>query len=173
MDNQHPVWTLPLNEAASKQGGLLLTPCPGTKGVNAITSLRQLKAAGATVVLTALEKNDLPDQGVELLAEACKLLGMQWFHVPIEDDCAPSAEFESTWQRANDAAQIALNNGEYVVAHCKGGSGRTGLLAARILLARGKPFEETITAIQAQRPGAFTRQPHIDYIAQWNSEIAR
>ncbi|MCD9498377.1 hypothetical protein [Photobacterium carnosum] len=51
MDNLHPVWTLPLNEAASTKGGLLLTPCPGTT----ITSLRQLKAAGATVVLTALE----------------------------------------------------------------------------------------------------------------------
>ncbi|MCP4957053.1 MAG: phosphatase [Photobacterium aquimaris] len=173
MDNQHPVWTLPLNEAAPKKGGLLLTPCPGTKGVNAIMSLRQLKAAGATVVLTALEKNDLPDQGVELLAEACKLLGMQWFHVPIEDDCAPSVDFESKWQRANDAVQIALNNGEYVVAHCKGGSGRTGLLAARVLLARGKPFEETIAAIQAQRPGAFTRQSHIDYITQWNSAVTR
>lgn len=55
MDNLHPVWTLPLNEAASTKGGLLLTLCPGTKGVNTITSLRQLKAAGATVVLTALE----------------------------------------------------------------------------------------------------------------------
>ena len=173
MDNQHPVWTLALNESTPTKGGLLLTPCPGTKGVNAITSLRQLKAAGATVVLTALEHGDLPDQGIELLAEACKLLGMQWFHVPIEDDCAPTAEFESKWERANDAAQIALNNGEFVVAHCKGGSGRTGLLAARILLARGKPFEATIESIQAQRPGAFTRQLHIDYISQWNQCINR
>ena len=171
MDNQHPFWTLPLNEAAPTKGGLLLTPCPGTKGVNAITSLRQLKAAGATVVLTALENDDLPNQGVDLLAEACKLLGMQWIHVPIEDDCAPTAEFESKWQRANDAAQIALNNGEFVVAHCKCGSGRTGLLAARILLARGQPFVATIEAIQAQRPGAFTHQPHIDYISQWNTDI--
>jgi hypothetical protein len=40
MDNLHPVWTLPLNEAAFTKGGLLLTPCPGTKGVNTITSLR-------------------------------------------------------------------------------------------------------------------------------------
>ena len=170
MDNQHPVWTLPLNEGASLKGGLLLTPCPGTKGVNAIASLRQLKAAGATVVLTALEENELPDQGVQLLAEACKLLGIQWFHVPIEDDCAPTAHFEEKWQRANDAAQIALNNGEFVVAHCKGGSGRTGLLAARLLLARGMHFDTTIASIQAQRPSAFTRQSHIEYIKQWNDD---
>lgn len=169
MDNLHPVWTLPLNDAVPLKGGLLLTPCPGTKGVNVITSLRQLKAAGATVVLTALEENELPDQGVQLLAEACKLLGIQWFHVPIEDDCAPTTDFEEKWQQANDAAQIALNNGEFVVAHCKGGSGRTGVLAARILLARAMPFEATLTSIKALRPGAFTRQSHIDYIKQWNS----
>ncbi|WP_256383979.1 phosphatase domain-containing putative toxin [Photobacterium toruni] len=170
MDNLHPVWILPLDEAASTKGGLLLTPCPGTKEVDIVTSLRQLKAAGATVVLTALEHNDLPEQDVELLAEACNLLGLQWFHVPIEDDCAPTAEFESKWQAANDAAQIALNNGEFVVVHCKGGSGRTGVVAARLLLARGMPFDTTIAAIQAQRPAAFTRQAHIDYIKRWNSD---
>ncbi|PST85975.1 phosphatase [Photobacterium sp. NCIMB 13483] len=170
MDNLHPVWSLPLNDTTPLKGGLLLTPCPGTKGVNAITSLRQLKAAGATVVLTALEENELSNQGVQLLAEACKLLGMQWFHVPIEDDCAPTADFEKKWQRANDAAQIALNNGEFVVAHCKGGSGRTGILAARLLLARGMPFNATLASIQAQRPGAFARQSHIDYIKQWNND---
>ncbi|MEZ8092957.1 cyclin-dependent kinase inhibitor 3 family protein [Photobacterium swingsii] len=159
----HPFWTLPLADS----GKLLLTPCPGTKDADLTTSIADLKAEGATVVLTALEMNDLPDNGVQALADACKAAGLAWFHLPIEDDCAPAEDFDANWATANQAAQLALDNGEAVVAHCKGGSGRTGLIAARIMLDRGVDVETAVAQIQALRPGAFTRQAHIDYIAQF------
>ncbi|OAN18146.1 phosphatase [Photobacterium jeanii] len=157
----HPFWTLPLEGA----GSLLLTPCPGTKEADLASSIEQLKAAGATVVLTALESDELPENGVQALAKACEDAGLTWFHLPIEDDCAPAEGFEANWAAANAAAQAALNNGDNVVAHCKGGSGRTGLIAARIMLERGVAVDTLVPAIQALRPGAFTRQAHIDYIA--------
>ncbi|MDO6544651.1 phosphatase domain-containing putative toxin [Photobacterium sanguinicancri] len=159
----HPFWALPL----ANSGKLLLTPCPGTKEADLASSIADLKAEGATVVLTALEMNDLPNDGVQALADACKDAGLAWFHLPIEDDCAPADAFDVNWTAANQAAQRALDNGEAVVAHCKGGSGRTGLIAARIMLDRGVDVKTAVAQIQALRPGAFTRQAHIDYIAQF------
>ncbi|WP_281223404.1 phosphatase [Photobacterium sanguinicancri] len=159
----HPFWALPLADS----GKLLLTPCPGTKEADLASSIADLKAEGATVVLTALEMNDLPNDGVQALADACKDAGLAWFHLPIEDDCAPADAFDVNWTAANQAAQRALDNGEAVVAHCKGGSGRTGLIAARIMLDRGVDVKTAVAQIQALRPGAFTRQAHIDYIAQF------
>ncbi|WP_261858084.1 phosphatase domain-containing putative toxin [Photobacterium sanguinicancri] len=159
----HPFWALPLADS----GKLLLTPCPGTKEADLASSIADLKAEGATVVLTALEMNDLPNDGVQALADACKDAGLAWFHLPIEDDCAPAEGFDENWTAANQAAQRALDNGEAVVAHCKGGSGRTGLIAARIMLDRGVDVKTAVAQIQVLRPGAFTRQAHIDYIAQF------
>lgn len=163
MSNTHPFWTLPLAGGAK----LLLTPCPGTKETNLKDSLAQLKDAGATAVLTALEPGDLPGEGLSQLAEECKALGLKWFHLPIEDDCAPGDEFNANWPEANKAAQSMLDEGGALVIHCMGGSGRTGLIAARIMLDRGVELESAIEQIQALRPGAFTRQPHIDYIRQY------
>ncbi|MGF1703799.1 phosphatase [Photobacterium makurazakiensis] len=163
MSNTHPFWTLPLADS----GKLLLTPCPGTKEASLQESLLELKAAGATAVFTALEPTDLPNDGLTKLAEACQELGMKWYHLPIEDDCAPGASFDANWAEANKAAQALLDKGDSLVIHCMGGSGRTGLIAARIMLSRGAELQSTITQIQALRPGAFTRQPHIDYIQNY------
>ncbi len=168
MSNTHPFWALSLDAILGSQGAqLLLTPCPGKKEANLHDSLVQLKEAGATAVLTALQESDLPDGGLELLTQECKTLGLKWFHLPIEDDCAPAEAFDANWDAANTAAQAMLDNGESLVIHCMGGSGRTGLIAARLMLARGFELEPTIAQIQALRPGAFTRQPHIDYIQQF------
>ncbi|KLV07042.1 phosphatase [Photobacterium aquae] len=160
MSNTHPFWTLPMTDS----GKLLLTPCPGSKEVSLADSLAQLKAEGATAVFTALEADDLPEGGLDALADQCRELGLRWYHLPIEDDCAPGLPFDANWAEANKAAQAMLDNGDGLVIHCMGGSGRTGLIAARIMLARGYELAPTIKQIQALRPGAFTRQAHIDYI---------
>jgi protein-tyrosine phosphatase len=47
-----------------------------------------------------------------------------------------------------------------------GGSGRTGLLAAHILLERGWDLDTIKARVQALRPGAFTKPVQIDYVGQ-------
>ncbi|MEJ2763768.1 cyclin-dependent kinase inhibitor 3 family protein [Photobacterium sp. MCCC 1A19761] len=163
MSTVHPYWTLPL----AGSGQLILTPCPGTKETPLKAALQQLKDAGATAVLTALEPGDLADDGLTALAQACESLGLKWFHLPIEDDCAPGDAFDANWPQANREAQAMLYQGESLAIHCMGGSGRTGLIAARLMLARGVALDTAIAQIQALRPGAFTRQAHLDYIRQF------
>ncbi|EEY43727.1 predicted protein-tyrosine phosphatase [Vibrio mimicus VM223] len=47
-----------------------------------------------------------------------------------------------------------------------GGSGRTGLLAAHLLLEKGWSLESIITQVQALRPGAFTKEVQVEYVQQ-------
>ncbi|PMN89763.1 dual specificity protein phosphatase family protein [Enterovibrio norvegicus] len=91
-------------------------------------------------------------------------LGMQWFHVPIEDDCAPAEDFQNNWKASREALHQAIENGNKVVMHCMGGSGRTGLLAAHLLLERNWTLEEIVRDVQALRPGAFTKPLQVEYI---------
>ncbi|EPR4993501.1 cyclin-dependent kinase inhibitor 3 family protein [Vibrio navarrensis] len=157
----HPTWELPLEGGAA----LILTPCPGTKGTSLADSLSQLKAQGVTTIVTAINQHEMAEKGVEALPCEAEQAGMQWFHAPIEDDCAPEAEFEQQWQSIAPKLHDALKKGEKVALHCMGGSGRTGLLAAHLLLEQGWPLETIISKVQALRPGAFTKAVQVEYIA--------
>ncbi|BCL71555.1 phosphatase [Vibrio nigripulchritudo] len=155
----HPTWNLDL-----ESGGLVLTPCPGTKGVALEASLQQLKDEGVQAVVTALDNAELASKAVSDLGEITEKLGMKWFQIEIEDDCAPSDAFTAKWQKASPELHKILNQGGKVALHCMGGSGRTGLFAAHLLLEKGWELADIIREVQALRPGAFTKPVQVDYI---------
>ncbi|CAH0527130.1 hypothetical protein VHP8226_02473 [Vibrio hippocampi] len=157
----HPTWELKVNNAA-----LVLTPCPGTKDLGLDDSLEQLKQQGVTVIVTALDSHELTEAGVAELGEKTKALGMKWFQTPIEDDRAPGDEFAAQWQAISPELHQAVEAGEKIAMHCMGGSGRTGLLAANLLLELGWELDKVRSEVQALRPGAFTKAPQIVYVEQ-------
>ncbi|MGR5238505.1 cyclin-dependent kinase inhibitor 3 family protein [Vibrio alfacsensis] len=155
----HPTWQLDL-----ETGALILTPCPGTKGVELQASLEQLKAQGVEAVVTALDNSELAAQDVSELGEITQQLGMKWFQIEIEDDCAPNEEFAAKWQQASPELHAILAKGGKVAMHCLGGSGRTGLFAAHLLLEKDWALEDIVREVQALRPGAFTKPVQVEYI---------
>lgn len=157
----HPTWELPVT---GTNGALILTPCPGTKGIDLTESLVQLKAQGVEAIATALSKDELAEKGVGSLGEEAQRLGMQWFYLPIEDDCAPDDEFSAQWKAATPELQQVLESNGKVAMHCMGGSGRTGLLAGHLLLDLGWDLDVIKQKVQALRPGAFTKPVQIEYI---------
>jgi len=156
----HPTWQLDL-----EKGALILTPCPGTKEADLDASLAQLKEQGVEAIVTALDDSELASKDVSALGEKTRALGMQWFQIEIEDDCAPGAEFAAKWQAATTTLHNVVDNGGKVAMHCMGGSGRTGLLAAHLLLEKGWDLDKIIQEVQALRPGAFTKPVQVDYIS--------
>jgi protein-tyrosine phosphatase len=161
--NTHPSDLLPLQQGSA---AFILTPCPGTRGVDAADAVGQLQAAGATALLTLMPSSEMVSNGVSALGELCAQRGLQWFHLPIEDDHAPAAEFAAAWQAQRDAVHRLLDAGKRVAIHCKGGSGRTGLMAAQILRERGWSKDDAVAAVKAVRPNALSLAVHQDYLAQ-------
>ncbi len=159
----HPSDLLPLNQDSA---GLILTPCPGTKGVDVVTALDQLQSAGATAVVTLMPASEMASHGVSDLARLCAQRGLRWFHLPIEDDHAPADDFTLAWQEQRLALHGLLDAGQKVAIHCKGGSGRTGLMAAQILLERGWSKDDAVAAVKALRPNALSLAVHQDHLAQ-------
>lgn len=160
----HPTWELPVED---NNAALVLTPCPGTKETSLTDSIEQLKSQGVTVVVTALSTHEMQAKGVGDLPELVEKAGLQWFHTPIEDDCAPDGSFQERWKHISPSLHKAIENGEKIAMHCMGGSGRTGLLAAHLLLEKGWGLPEIITHVQSLRPGAFTKDVQVEYIHQF------
>lgn len=155
----HPTWQLEL-----ESGALVLTPCPGTKDVALQASLEQLKSQGVQAVVTALDNAELASKNVSELGEITQQLGMKWFQIEIEDDCAPDEAFVVKWQQASPELHAILAEGGKVAMHCMGGSGRTGLFAAHLLLEKEWALDDIVREVQALRPGAFTKPVQIEYI---------
>lgn len=163
---QHPYSVLPL---AQFKGQLIFTPCPGTKSTRSCEALQTLKDAGASALLTLMPTEELLQNEIDLLPEECQLLGIEWFHLPVADEQIPGETFQAAWEQHHQRLKQLLIEGKTIAIHCKGGSGRTGLVAAQLLIECGMPFNEAIREVQSLRPRAIQHPAHIEYIGQFDT----
>lgn len=79
---------------------------------------------------------------------------MAWHHLPIRDVSVPCARFEAQWQDRGEALRSLLRHGFKVLVHCKGGLGRAGTIAARLLAELGTDPADAVSMVRKVRPGA-------------------
>jgi protein-tyrosine phosphatase len=148
-------------------GRLIFTPCPGTKGSSLGSALDTLQQAGAAAVLTLMPTAELAQNGASELPALCAAQGLSWLHLPVADEQVPQADFDAVWPAAMAQLAELLAADKAIAIHCKGGSGRTGLIAARILIELGIAHREAISLVQALRPKAIQHPAHAGWIAQF------
>src|SRR5690349_21654664 len=83
---------------------------------------------------------------------------MEWFHLPIVDGSIPDEQFEKAWETAGERLQSIPRNPGDVLLHCRGGLGRTGTIAARLLVEQGMEPIQAIASVRAARPGAIENE---------------
>jgi protein-tyrosine phosphatase len=154
-------------DALTLPGGakLIFTPCPGTKGVGLAESLAQLRQAGVDAVISMTPSDELAKLEVAALPEVVAEAGMRWFQFPVEDDTAPGPAFEQAWAAHRDAVIALLSQQGGIAIHCRGGSGRTGFMAALILRETGMDGERADALVKGLRPKALTLPAHTGYLA--------
>ncbi len=154
---------LHIDEIALPGGGVLgLTHCPGRNGVDGRArrwrrglpaDLGAIDRWGATTLLTLLEEREFATLGVPGFAEAVRGHRFDWRHVPIPDMRPPQAEALEAWRISGPAVMGALRRGERVLIHCAAGLGRSGTLAAKLLVEFGVSPQEAIARVRSARPG--------------------
>ncbi|WP_440906059.1 dual specificity protein phosphatase family protein [Catenovulum sp. SX2] len=164
----HPTFPLALNEQGA---AIIITPCPGTKGLPLAESIAQLKAEGASAVLTFMQQYELEKNDVTAIKDLCEQHDILWFHLPIHDDQAPEEAFQSAWKQARETVHKLLDDNKKIAVHCKGGTGRTGLVSAQILLERGWSLADASVAIKALRPNSLTLPPHVAYLTELEKSL--
>jgi len=146
-----------------RKGLLGLTFCPGKHGdsLNGApwardleVDLAALKAWGAGLVVTLMERHEFAILGVPDLDTRIAAHGMDWEYLPIPDQGTPKGAFEAAWPEICAELLARFETGGRVILHCRGGLGRTGLVAALLLIEAGMPADEAIRAVRRLRPRA-------------------
>ena len=149
--------------AGPGMGRVGLTFCPGKRQPDAATGawardldidLDAVAAWGAAAVVTLIEPAEIKRLGVAPLGDKVAARHMAWHHLPIRDVSTPSAAFEARWQEVGEDLRARLRARFDVLLHCKGGLGRAGTMAARLLAELGWEPAQAIAAVRAARPGA-------------------
>jgi protein-tyrosine phosphatase len=124
---------------------------------------------GASAVVTLIEDHELQLLRVSNLGKEVRRRGMAWFHLPIADVSVPGPDFEQAWKSTGDELRSTLKNGEDVLVHCRGGLGRAGTVAARILVELGMEPKKAIAGVRAVRPGAIETRDQEKYVLNLRS----
>ncbi len=141
-------------------GALLLGPCPGrrqeapddaTSQTALAEDLSRLAGLGATGLLSLVETQELPG-GFDGFAAAVHAAGLAWRHLPIPDYGVPDAGFMADWRKLDLSRR--LREGESWAIHCRAGLGRTGTIAALLLVENGAGAAEAIARIRREHDAA-------------------
>jgi len=107
------------------------------------------RRAGIDTVLSLLTPEEEQDLDLKCEAREAKARGLKFVSLPIPDRQVPSSESEVSV--ALDRLDADLSEGKNVVVHCRQGVGRTGLIAACLLVAKGQTPEAAVKTLAAAR----------------------
>lgn len=156
-------------------GRIGMALCPGKRQPRAVTGpwLRDLDADmaavaafGAALLISLMETEELADAGVpaETMRAAATARGIAWLHMPIADFQPPGEAFDAAWRAHGATVRDLLARGRNIVVHCRGGRGRSGTVAARLLREFGLSSIDAIAAVRAVNPLAMETAVQEDYV---------
>lgn len=153
-----------------REGRLGLTICPGKKDEgrgwdrDLEDDLRVIRNWGGSTVITLIEAHEFKLLQVPKLNETAARMGLRWIHLPIRDVDVPDQRFDLGWQTVGSEIHQRIDAGERILIHCRGGLGRSGLVAARILIERGCAPQDAVHRVRAVRPGAIETRAQEHYV---------
>jgi protein-tyrosine phosphatase len=143
--------------------GLLgLCPLPGRDG-DLAGDLTDLAEWSPRYVVTLTGTEELHNAGLDHYEDLITETGAEWVMMPITDYGIPGAAFNRTWPGVSKMLIEALDKGERVLVHCKGGCGRTGMIAYRMMLDAGEAAKPALARLRAARPCAIETDRQMDW----------
>lgn len=126
---------------------------------------------GVRVLVSLLTPHEYVEFGIADLPTAARKGQLEFLSLPIEDGGIPHSVSEAVVI----VKQILerLQSTGTVVVHCRGGLGRTGLIAACCLTTAGHEAEQAIAAVRAARTNAIENSRQEVFIAEFAAEWQR
>lgn len=143
---------LPIGEIQSPHfsGTIGVSPLPGAQNPLE-TDLATVADWQARMVISFIEQHEFDAKNLPPFGRELAQLGTAWRHYPIDDFSVPTPDFQRNWDERLHEITAILETGARVLLHCRGGLGRSGTMAAWILIHYGHSAAEAIRMVRAAR----------------------
>lgn len=154
-------------------GALGMTFAPGMKDVgwdrDMKTDMRRLREYWKTDVLVSLiEVHEYKVYEMEDYAEEAQAAGIAVEEFPIVDVNVPREEQVEEYADLVGRIVGFLREGRNTIVHCRGGIGRTGTVAASVLVGLGHGAEDAIRIVRASRsPRMLEARSQEEYVREF------
>jgi ADP-ribosyl-[dinitrogen reductase] hydrolase len=161
-------------------GCIGIAPCPGRgsrktygrrRDRNLNVDLCRIKAWGAVAVVSVLEEHEMGWLQVPHLGEEIERHGMEWLLLPVKDGNVPDEAAEQVWSEHGPRIRAMVEDGRRVLFHCRAGRGRSGMMAARVLIELGWGADAAIAEVRRVRQGALERPGQEAAVRSWGGMI--
>jgi protein-tyrosine phosphatase len=115
------------------------------------------RQAGLHVVVSLLEKDEAAQLELAHEAAVAESKSVRFTSFPIPDRGVPASTRDALTLLSNIAA--TLDAGQNVAIHCRQGIGRSGLIAAGLLVLSGMGVEKAVAAVSAARGQTIPETP--------------
>ena len=111
--------------------------------------IHSLKSSGVDAVVSLLERAEIEELEIAEEESLCEANGISFISFPIPDRHVPPTKGEAL-EFARSLANL-LQSGKSVVIHCRQGVGRSGLIAACVMVLMGVTVDEAFEKIERAR----------------------
>ncbi len=159
-------------------GSIGMTLCPGRKGTSQAHGMwdRDLPADLAVIaawrpdlVLSLLESHEYATLGIPHFETAVIAAGLPWVFAPMTDGGVSDARFERDWVELGSRVRAISRDGGRVLVHCRAGLGRTGLVAACLLIDFGAAPADALARVRVGRPNRVERGAQEAYVLEYRA----
>ena len=143
-----------LIHALPVSGGILaIAPLPGAGG-DFSGDMAHVADWRPAMVITLVQEVEMVAAGAASLGQVVLDHGSRWVHLPVSDYGTPDDDFAAAWPEVSENARRALLGGGRVLVHCRGGCGRSGMVALRLMIEAGEASDEALDRLRLVRPCA-------------------
>tara|TARA_Y100001970_G_scaffold121155_1_gene150284 strand:+ start:723 stop:1250 length:528 start_codon:yes stop_codon:yes gene_type:complete len=159
------------------KGKIFLTCFPGRSGEKIsfeedifLEELRNFSSQNSSPIITLVEDKEIKRLcDKKFFVRKIYSHNLKWIHMPIVDLKAPDHNFMEKWQITKVLLKNDLIEGKNIILHCMGGKGRSGTIAAILLIEFGTKHKEAIEIVREKRKGAIETKEQEDFILSYKN----
>jgi protein-tyrosine phosphatase len=129
--------------------------------------IKSWHASGFDVVVSLLTPEEVDEMDLQQEARFCQLNQIEFVSFPIVDRSVPPSRTDAL--RLVERLDAALAHGKRINIHCRQGIGRSGLIAASLLVVRGLPPQVAVQKVSYAR---HTPVPETPEQREWIDALA-
>ena len=152
---------------------MTISSCPGYCKENGTSDERQsthldvMQSLGVGQVVALTPDDELDRLGLADMPRRIIDSGIAWLQVPVVNFSTPEADQLDAFMAAMAEVKAKVDQGQHILVHCRGGTGRAGKVAAVMLIHYGIAPDDAITMIRQQREGCIQTEEQEQFVRDY------